>query len=68
MNRREFIKLAGISTLVGVGGVSVFNKLQQNALEASEFTAGTEALNAKQWAMVIDMSKFKTPEDYKRCM
>ncbi|KAF0143535.1 MAG: Fe-S-cluster-containing hydrogenase subunit [Nitrospirae bacterium] len=68
MNRREFIKLAGISTLVGVGGVSVFNKLQNNALEASEFTAGPEALNAKQWAMVIDMSKFKTPEDYKRCM
>lgn len=68
MNRREFLKIAGISTIAGIGSIAVFNKLQRGSLEASEFTTAQEALLAKRWAMVVDVNKFKTPDDYQKCI
>jgi len=67
INRREFLKIAGLSAAAGIGSVAIFDRLQKNALEAAEFSAGPDALNAKKWAMVVDVRKFKTPEDYKKC-
>ena len=66
INRREFLKIAGISSILGIGGTSAVNLLRRSGLEASEFSPSPEALTAKRWAMVIDMSKFKTEADYKR--
>jgi len=66
MNRRQFLKIAGVSTIVGLGGTSALNALRGSDLEASHVLTDEKALNAKRWAMVIDMSKFKTGEDYKR--
>jgi Fe-S-cluster-containing dehydrogenase component len=66
MNRRQFLKLAGISTVLGLGGTSVISALRGGKLEASHVLTDEKALNAKHWAMVIDVSKFKTEEDYKR--
>jgi len=66
MNRREFLKIAGASTLLGVGGMSVSALLKENLLEASQVMPDPRALVAKRWGMVVDMSKFKTEEDYKR--
>jgi Fe-S-cluster-containing dehydrogenase component len=72
MNRRQFIKLAGISTILGVGGISAIDKLKGNVVEAahegmtdSEFP---NPLSAKRWAMVVDFGKFKTDEDYQKCV
>lgn len=65
MDRRQFLKVAGISTILGVGGTSIINWLQDDRLEASHVFIDERALIAKRWAMVIDMSKFKTEEDYK---
>jgi molybdopterin-containing oxidoreductase family iron-sulfur binding subunit len=72
INRRQFIKLAGISTILGIGGVAAVDKMGGKVLEAahegmqeSEFPA---PLTAKRWAMVVDLSKLKTPEDYQRCI
>ena len=67
MDRREFLKAAGISTILGIGGVSVANSLR-NRVEASQISPRPEALTAKRWAMVVDMSRFKTEEDYQRCI
>jgi molybdopterin-containing oxidoreductase family iron-sulfur binding subunit len=66
INRREFLKIAGASTLLGVGGMSVSALLKENLLEASQVMPDPRALVAKRWGMVVDMSKFKTEEDYKR--
>ncbi|MDI6793758.1 MAG: 4Fe-4S dicluster domain-containing protein [bacterium] len=63
INRREFLKMAGASTLLGIGGGSIFELLAPGKVEASskEKPAGRRA------AMVIDMSKFDADE-YKRCI
>jgi len=67
IDRREFLKLAGISTVLGFGGVSAVTGLRRT-LEASDVMPNPEALVAKKWGMVVDMSKFKTEEDYQRCI
>ena len=66
VNRRDFLKYAGLSTILGLGGVSVIDKLFKSDAEAAVFNPIPEALSAERWAMVIDMSKFKTADDYKR--
>ncbi|MBI4688682.1 MAG: 4Fe-4S dicluster domain-containing protein [Nitrospirae bacterium] len=68
INRREFLKIAGISTIAGIGSVGLFDRLRKNALEASDYSPNLDALTAKRWAMVVDMSKFTTPEDYQKCI
>jgi molybdopterin-containing oxidoreductase family iron-sulfur binding subunit len=67
MNRREFLRIAGMSSLLGVGGFSLANTVR-NDLEASQIKSNPAALTAKRWAMVVDMSKFKAPEDYQKCI
>lgn len=67
MNRREFLKITGISTMIGLGGISAASGLR-NLVEAQQVMPNPEALKAKRWAMVVDMGKFKTDEDYQRCI
>ncbi len=67
MDRRQFLKIAGISSILGFGASSaasaqnVFGKLTPPQVEP-----GKDGLTAKRWAMVVDMSKFKTEEDIKK--
>lgn len=65
INRREFLKLAGFSTVLGLTGSSVIDELLKSKADASQVLLDEKALSAKRWAMVIDTSKFKTEEDYK---
>jgi [DsrC]-trisulfide reductase subunit O len=67
INRREFLKIAGVSTVLGIGGMTAASGLK-NLVEAQQVKPSPEALKAKRWAMVVDMSKFNTEEDYKRCI
>jgi Fe-S-cluster-containing dehydrogenase component len=67
MNRREFLKIAGISTVLGIGGAAAAHTLRSR-VEASQVSPAPEALKAKRWGMVVDTSKFKTEEDYKVCI
>ena len=56
MDRREFIRLAGLSALMGLGGKGAFEIIRPGqALAAFEPEAG--ALEAKRWAMVVNMRK-----------
>jgi molybdopterin-containing oxidoreductase family iron-sulfur binding subunit len=68
INRREFLKIAGLSTIVGVGGTAVFRKLGKNNLEAVQISQNTSALKAGKWAMVVDMNKFKDEETIKKAI
>jgi Fe-S-cluster-containing dehydrogenase component len=63
INRRQFLKIAGISTIVGLGGSTVLNGLSRKGVEASQVLSNPEALTAKRWGMVIDMSKFRNEAD-----
>lgn len=55
IDRRGFLKIAGLSTIMGLGGKIAFDLLAPGELEASlkdvPLTAG------KKWGMVIDMKK-----------
>ncbi len=66
VNRREFLKMTGITTLMGIGGVSAFQLLQPGELESTQPYQGV--MKKKRWAMVVDMSRFKSESDYKKCI
>ncbi len=63
-SRRRFIKLAGIAAL-GLGAQPAIKAIAPAAEHGSQmqFTQSPNALTAKQWAMVIDARRFKTPAD-----
>lgn len=65
MNRREFLKLAGTGTIISLAGIGLFERVTEEAI-AAQFAKDPKGLNAKRWAMVVDLRKFKTEEDYKR--
>ena len=68
INRRQFLKIAGISTMLGIGGTTVLNGLSGSGLEAYQVSTDPRALKAKRWGFVVDISKFKSDEDYQKCI
>ncbi|MFI5330350.1 MAG: sulfate reduction electron transfer complex DsrMKJOP subunit DsrO [Desulfobaccales bacterium] len=56
IDRRDFIKLAGLSTILGLGGKSAFELLRPGQVEAA-MEPRPEALQAQRWSMVVDMRK-----------
>ncbi len=68
MDRRKFLKIAGISSVLGLGAsvAQATHNIWSKGLEPQQVKKNPKALQAKHWAMVIDMSKFKTEEDYRR--
>jgi Fe-S-cluster-containing dehydrogenase component len=68
VDRRQFLKIAGLSTIVGVGGASAVSLLSRQWVEAAEEVPNPKALTAKRWGMVVDTRKFETEEDYRRCI
>jgi molybdopterin-containing oxidoreductase family iron-sulfur binding subunit len=55
VNRREFLKIAGLSTLVGLGGKTAFELLAPGELEARE---APPLGRGQKWGMVVNMHKF----------
>jgi len=68
MDRRQFIKIAGISSILGFGAsvASAAHNIWAPGMDPSQVAKNKEALLAKRWAMVVDMSKFKTEDDFKK--
>lgn len=55
MDRRKFLKIAGLSAIMGLGGKAAFDLLAPGELEASLISVPITAV--KQWGMVVDMNK-----------
>jgi len=68
LSRREFLKIAGITTALGLGGATVVGRLRGKLLEAAEYKQPDDALKAKHWAMVVDVALLRSEEDYKRAI
>jgi len=68
MNRRQFLRLVGVSTVAGIGGTAVFSGLRNKGLEAVQTMPDPRALTAKRWGFVVDISKLQTDEDYQKCI
>ena len=64
IDRRKFLKIAGISTLVGVSGKAAFELLAPGAVDAS--VKNIPLTEAKKWAMVVDTHKM-TDDILKSC-
>ncbi len=58
IERREFLKLAGLSAIFGLGGTAIAG----GAKQVAEYKNDPKELKGKRWGLVIDMDKFK-----KRC-
>ena len=54
MDRRDFIKLAGLSTLLGLGSNSAWELLRPGQAAAA-LEGEAKPLTAKRWAMVVNM-------------
>ena len=66
MSRRNFLKLAGVSAIAGIGGAAIAGEVQKSVLETTQITPKAGALTGKRLAMVIDMGKLKSVEDINR--
>ena len=55
INRREFLKIAGLSTIMGFGGKSAFDLLAPGDLNASLIDVPLTA--GKKWGMAVDMTR-----------
>ncbi len=66
IDRREFLKIIGASAAFALGGMTIVDAIVKDDAEAAQYTPEPGALVAGQWAMVIDMWKFKTEDDRKR--
>ena len=55
LDRRDFLKIAGLSTLLGLGGKAAFELLTPGEIEAS--TNAPPLSKGKRWAMVVDSRK-----------
>jgi len=63
INRRDFLKMAGIASIWGIGGKTAFEILKPGAVEAENRVSLSPG---KKWSMIIDTRKFKTQEDFQR--
>ncbi len=66
ISRRKFLKIAGITTIAGLGGTSILGGIWRENLNAAQITTDPRALTAKRWGIGIDMSKFRSGDDIKR--
>ncbi len=68
MNRRQFLKIAGASTVLGLGGASAVNGFRLGVPAAARMSLDPRALTAKRWGFVVDVSRLRTEEDYQKCI
>ncbi len=65
IDRRGFLRLAGLSTILGLGGKTVFEVMAPGALEASGVERSVPG--GKRWAMVIDVKKCLENDVFDAC-
>ena len=62
MNRRKFLKIAGISAVALSAGLT--GEAVSAAVAPGRYEHGSKTLRAKRWGMVIDIRRFRTEADY----
>jgi Fe-S-cluster-containing dehydrogenase component len=61
MDRRGFLKIAGISAAMGIGGVATIQGLRKG-VEAAQTAPNAKALHGKRWGIAIDVKRFKADQ------
>ncbi|NDY43138.1 4Fe-4S dicluster domain-containing protein [Dissulfurirhabdus thermomarina] len=68
LNRREFLKIAGVSTMLGLGGMGSIELLAPGSLEASGEFPAKGAASGIRYGMVVDMRRCAKEEGCKKCI
>lgn len=68
LKRREFLRIAGLSTILGLGGGAAYELLRPGELEAARYFSSPKALEGKRWGMVINMWKCTDAANCKDCL
>ena len=68
IDRRSFLKIAGLSAVLGVGGGSVADLLVNKEVEAGEAVLTEKGLHGKRWAMVVNVKKCSEHKDCNKCI
>lgn len=65
-NRRQFLKVAGLSVLGLAGGAALpgVSRAAATGRAAAGYRSGSEALTGRHWGMVIDTRAFDAPEKF----
>jgi len=66
IERREFLKIAGISLAAGLGGFTTLSAVKTGLLEASQYIKDTKELKGSRWGLVIDMNKLQDKADIQK--
>jgi Fe-S-cluster-containing dehydrogenase component len=66
LSRRNFLKLAGVSAIAGIGGAVLAGELRSGVPETAPIAPKTGAPAGKRLAMLVDMNKLKSENDIKR--
>ncbi len=68
VNRREFLRIAGFATALGVGGKAAIAMLSEDEIKASQIVPEEGALIGSKWAMVVDLKKcLQAPAGCTKC-
>jgi len=68
MDRRDFLRIIGLSTVAGgIGGAGLL-ELRKGTAEAGSAAHGRKKGSGTTLAMVIDVRKLESPDQYKRCI
>jgi len=63
IERRYFLKIAGLSALFGVAGRGAYELVLPGQVDAAEMEKPLEALTGKRWGMAVDLSLFHQEAD-----
>ena len=63
INRRHFLKIAGVSAVFGLAAPKAYELIRPGMLDAAEVEPNPGHLRGKHWGMVIDTRKFHSMED-----
>ncbi|HAK61224.1 MAG TPA: 4Fe-4S ferredoxin [Nitrospiraceae bacterium] len=68
MDRRQFLKITGISSILGLGAsvASATHPIWMPGVDPDLVSPNAQALTAKRWGMAVDMTKFRSEADIKR--
>lgn len=68
MDRRQFLKITGISSILGFGATlaQATYPTWVKGPDPKQVDKNKEALTADRWAMVVDMSRFKSEDDIRK--
>ncbi len=63
INRRDFLKVAGVGALFGLAAPKAYELLSPGAVDAAQDLRNPKGLAGQHWGLAVDLTKFASEED-----